>query len=230
MTRRTYFAVAAAAGLLATGLIATSFVGARADEPAPPQAPARSATPLLSGIPQQGAALGRPDAPVTLVEFADLQCPYCAAWADAAFADIVRDYVRPGKARIVFGGLSFIGPDSERGLRFALAAGRQGKLWQTVHLIYASQGAENSGWMTDDFLREIGGSIQGLNAERALRESYSPPVDRQIASATASATRLGVRGTPSFAAGRTGAALQPVAVTSLDANALRPAIDSLLAR
>jgi protein-disulfide isomerase len=103
-------------------------------------------------------------------------------------------------------------------------------LWQTVHLIYASQGAENSGWMTDDFLREIGGSIQGLDAERALRESYSPPVDRQIASAKASATRLGVRGTPSFAAGRTGAALQPVAVTSLDANALRPALDSLLAR
>jgi len=230
MTRRTYLAVAASAGLLATGLFATSLVGARADEPVAPQPPVRSALPLLNGIPQHGAALGRPDAPVTLVEFADLQCPYCAAWAGGAFADVVRDYVRPGKARIVFSGLAFIGPDSERGLRFAFAAGRQGKLWQTVHLIYASQGAENAGWMTDDFLREIGGSIQGLDAERALRESDSPAIDRQIASAKASATRLGVRGTPAFAAGRIGGPLRPLAVTSLEASALRPALDSLLAR
>jgi len=230
MTRRTYLAVAAAAGLLATGLIATSVIGARADQPAPAKAPVRAAIPLLSGIPQQGAALGRPDAPVTLVEFADLQCPYCAAWADGAFTEIVRDYVRPGKARIVFTGLAFIGPDSELGLRFALAAGRQGKLWQTVHLIYASQGTENSGWLTDDFLREVGGSIKGLDVGRALRESYSPAVDRRIASARASATRLGVRGTPSFAAGRTGSALRPVAVSSLDASALRPALDLLLTR
>ena len=121
-------------------LIAASLVGAGTGESAPAPAPTGAATALLSGIPQQGAALGRPDAPVTLVEFADLQCPYCAAWADGAFAELVRDYVRPGKVRIVFGGLAFIGPDSETGLRFVLAAGRQGKLWQSVHLL-ASQGA-----------------------------------------------------------------------------------------
>jgi protein-disulfide isomerase len=108
---------------------------------------------------------------VTLVEFADVQCPYCATWADAAFAEIGRDYVRPGKVRIVFSGLAFIGPESETGLRFALAAGRQGKLWQTVHLLYANQGAENSGWVTNELLSGLGASIPGLDVERALRES-----------------------------------------------------------
>jgi protein-disulfide isomerase len=196
MTRRTYALVAAAAGLLAAGLIAASLVGARAGESAPAQAPRGPAAALLTGIPQQGAALGKSDAPVTLVEFADVQCPYCAAWADAAFAEIVRDYVRPGKVRIVFSGLAFVGPESETGLRFALAAGRQGKLWQAMHLLYASQGSENSGWVTNDFLRQTRAAIPGLDTERALRESFSPEVDQQMAEAREAATRLGVRGTP----------------------------------
>jgi protein-disulfide isomerase len=230
MSRRTYVGVAVAAGLLAAALIVASLVGARAGESAPDKnVPARAASALLRSVPQQGPALGRPDAPVTLVEFADIQCPYCAEWSNVAFEEIVRDYVRPGKVRIVFSGLAFIGPDSEQGLRFAHAAGRQGKLWQAVHLLYANQGPEKSGWVSDKLLKEIGASIPGLDVERALRESYSPVVDRQITKAGEAAAQLGVRGTPSFAAGRTGATLQPVSVSSLDADALRPALDSLLA-
>src|SRR5262245_36266891 len=203
MTRRAYVVLAAAAALLAAGLITASLVGARTGEPAPKnKVPARAAPALLRDIPQQGPALGRPDAPVTLVEFADVQCPYCADWSNAAFEELVRDYVRPGKVRIVFSGIAFIGPCSEKGLRFAHAAGRQGKLWEAVHLLYANQGPENSGWVSDDFLRDLGARIPGLDVDRALRESYSAEVDDRIAAARAEATRLGVRGTPSFAVGR----------------------------
>jgi uncharacterized membrane protein len=76
----------------------------------------------LAGIPQAGAALGNPNAPVTFVEYADLQCPYCAEWARRTLPVLVDDYVRTGKLRIVFRGLAFIGPDSERALRAAIAA------------------------------------------------------------------------------------------------------------
>ena len=147
MTRRIYISVAGVAALIAAGLIGASLVGANAEETAAPVQQASVETTLLQGIPQSGTALGRPDAPVTLVEFADVQCPYCATWSNTAFPALVRDYVRPGKVRLVFAGMAFVGPDSERGLRFALAAGRQGKLWDVLHLLYASQGAENSGWV-----------------------------------------------------------------------------------
>ena len=64
----------------------------------------------LLGIPQAGVVLGDPNAPVTLVEWADLQCPFCREWSTAAFPALVHDYVRTGKLQIVFRGLAFLGP------------------------------------------------------------------------------------------------------------------------
>jgi protein-disulfide isomerase len=230
LSRRTYLTVAGLAGLLAAALIAASLLGARGGQSAAAEdLSGNGAATLFRGIPQSGPALGRPSAPVTLVEFADLQCPYCAQWSQRAFAEIVRKYVRPGKVRIVFAGLAFIGPDSERALRFATAAGRQGELWQVVDLLYANQGAENSGWASDELLREVGAAVPGLRVEQALDQSSSPAVDRELAAARLLATRMGVRGTPAFAAARTGAPLAPIRVTSLGANGLQPTLDRLLA-
>ena len=231
MSRRTYAAVGAVALIVAAALIAASVIGTRGGEPAqadqlsPNDAPA-----LLQGIPQSGPALGRPDAPVTLVEFADPQCPYCAQWSGQAFPELVRNYVRPGKVRVIFAGLAFIGPDSDEALRFALAAGRQGKLWQVMDLLYANQGAENSGWVSQDVLREIGDAVPGLDVERALRETQSQEVESQLAAAKDLQARLGVRSTPSFAAARAGGQLAPLQVTSLDAGGITPSLDKLLAR
>jgi protein-disulfide isomerase len=235
MRGRLFIGIALAACALAAGLIATSVFSANQDEPAGPasapmqQALADETDDLLAGIPQQGAALGRRNAPVTLVEFADLQCPYCAQWSATAFDDIVNDYVRPGKVRLVFGGLAFLGPDSERGLRFALAAGRQNRLWNVVHLLYANQGAENGGWLSDDLLRSVGSTTSGLQLDQAVADAPSQPVSEDIAAIKSQASALGIQGTPSFAAGRTDGRLAPVEISTLDADGLRPALDSLLA-
>ena len=230
MSKRSYIFVAAHAGLLATALIGASVLGARDDRPAPaPTVVADDTAAILDGIPQKGRVLGRPDAPVTLVEFADLQCPYCAQWSQQAFAELVNDYVRTGKVRLVFGGMAFLGPDSEQALRFALAAGRQGKLWNVVHLLYANQGPENSGWVSDGLLRGIGAATPGFSTDEAVDEAASAPVHKEIESVAGEASSLGVNGTPSFAAGRTGGELRLIDLRSLDAEGLRPALDALLA-
>jgi len=122
-----------------------------------------------------------------------------------------------------------VGPESEQALRFAVAAGEQDKLWNAVHLLYANQGSENSGWVTDDLLRGIGGAVQGFRTDEALDATSSPRTEEEIAGAAAIAGRLGVRGTPTFAAGRTGKDVSVVPVSSLDADGLRPALDRLLA-
>ena len=205
-------------------------LGARDDRAAPAETVfAADTAAILDGIPQKGRVLGRPDAPVTLVEFADLQCPYCAQWSQQAFPELVHDYVRTGKVRLVFGGVAFLGSDSDRALRFALAAGRQGKLWNVVHLLYANQGPENSGWVSEPLLRGVGAAIPGFATDEAIDDASTVPVHEQIESVAVEADSLGVSGTPSFAAGRTGGELRLIELQSLDPSGLRPTLDELLA-
>jgi protein-disulfide isomerase len=165
---------------------------------------------------------------VTLVEYADLQCPYCAQWARDAFPTIVEEYVRAGRVRIVFRGLSFIGADSDSALRAALAAGQQDRLWDVVHGLFVLQGVENSGWVSDAVLRSFDGT--GLDTQRMLDSTHSAGVERQLAAAERAATAAGVSGTPFFQAGRTGTALGHLEVASLDPDAFRQELDQLLAK
>ena len=69
---------------------------------------ASQTTQLLKGIPQKGITLGDPKAPVTLTEFADLQCPFCRDYTLKTFPTIVAKYVRTGKVKMVFRNYAFI--------------------------------------------------------------------------------------------------------------------------
>ncbi|MCL4286945.1 MAG: thioredoxin domain-containing protein, partial [Thermoleophilia bacterium] len=77
----------------------------------------------FDGIPQKGIELGDPEAPVTLVEFADPQCPFCKEYTTEDLPPLVEDYVAGGDLRMELQLLTFIGPDSESIARAALAAG-----------------------------------------------------------------------------------------------------------
>jgi protein-disulfide isomerase len=220
MTRTQFVAVIASAAALAAALVAASQLGARGSTEA---APARAG--LFAGIPQDGLALGRDDAPVTLVEYADLQCPYCAQWSLGTLPVLVATYVRTGRLRI---GLAFIGPDSETALRTAIAAGRDDRLWDVVHGIYGRQGVENAGWVTKDVLDEVALEA-GLDPARLAEQRHEAWVHAQLEASRALAEASGVQGTPSFQLGRTGGPLERLGLDSLAPEAITPAIDALLA-
>lgn len=181
---------------------------------------------LLNGIPQQGTTLGSPKAPVTLVEFADPQCPYCGVWARDTLPTVVTRYVRPGKVLLVFEGMAFVGPDSLTALRTALAAGRQNRFWNVLELLFENQGSENTGWITEPLLRSIGEAVPGLDTDRMLADRSSAAVDAEIRQAGSVARQAGVSSTPTFAVGRTGGSVRIVHVTSLTPSGLIPALDS----
>jgi protein-disulfide isomerase len=221
--RRLIAAVLAVAAGLAAVLALMGVLAARTEPAAPAATPA--ATDLFAGIPQRGAVLGKANAPVTLVEFADLQCPYCARWGRETLPTVVRDYVRTGRLRLAFGGMAFVGPDSERALRAVLAAGRQGRLWQMVHALYAAQGAENSGWVTDDVLRQ---SAASAGAKPGQLLAALPSVDAELQSALARARSAGVRATPTFALVQPDGSLLGLRLSALDPPAFREAIEQYL--
>jgi protein-disulfide isomerase len=167
---------------------------------------------------------------VTLVEYADLQCPYCGEWSRRTLPVLVDRYVRKGELRIVFDGLAFLGPDSNTALRTAVAAGRHNHLWDVVDALYQRQGGENTGWVTDDLLGEIATGVRGLDRDKLLDERFQPWVDAELEHADAAARTAGVTGTPSFALGRTGGRLRLVPIRSLGPDGILPAIEQALAR
>jgi protein-disulfide isomerase len=183
---------------------------------------------LLAGIPQHGNILGDPHAPVTLVEFGDLQCPSCALFAQNALPSIVAHYVRPGRVLLVFRGLTFIGHDSLRAARMANALGEQNHLWQFIDLMYRNQGLENSSYVTDTYLRALAGAIPSIDVAHALAEESSPGVQNQIDQARALARGLHLQATPAFLLSRTGAPPQRFSPASLDPESFSGPLDKLL--
>jgi protein-disulfide isomerase len=165
----------------------------------------------LAGIPQEGLALGSSSAPVTIDEFADLQCPYCREFAVGALPDLIQKEVKSGKLRIVFHPLAIIGPDSVTAARVAVAAGQQNRLWQFVETFYANQKQENSGYVNDAFLRDVA-TQSGVNVAKAFAARSTPAVTGALQEAVTAANKLGVSGTPTFFITKKGGSAKPLNV------------------
>jgi protein-disulfide isomerase len=158
---------------------------------------------LFRGIPQRGVELGNTRAQVTVTEFADLQCPFCGESAREELPGVVSRFVRPGRVKLVFRSLAFLGPDSLRGARVAAAAALQDRLWQTVDLVYRNQGEENAGWLNDAYLRRVAAAA-GVDVKRAFAERGSVAVNAQLEEARAAAKAAGVESTPTYVVARGG--------------------------
>jgi protein-disulfide isomerase len=224
VNRRILIAVVGAAVVAAAALIALSVSsGGESSTPATTAAPEPG---LLAGIPQHGTVLGRPSATATVYEFADLQCPYCADVARDALPAVVREYVRTGRIKLDFRPLEFLGADSDRGARAVLAAAKQNRAWNMLEGLYAAQGAENSGWLTEDLIREIGGGIQGLDVDQMVDEMKD--VSPGLQKAADQANQLGVQGTPSFFLLQQLGQPKELKLNALSADGFRAALEPLL--
>jgi protein-disulfide isomerase len=128
---------------------------------------------------------------------------------------VISKFVRPGKIKIEYRGVVIIGPDSVRGLEAIYAAGKQNKLWNLSDALYARQGAENSGWITNDAILAAARDA-GANGQKILANMGSASVKAELTEAQKQATADQLQGTPSFIIQRPPALPQPLAVSALD--------------
>ena len=170
---------------------------------------------LYRGVPQSGATLGDPKAPVTMMEFADLQCPFCAQYTRDTLPTLVKRYVRTGKVKMELRPVTILGPDSGTAHAAAAAAAESNRLWQFADLFYLNQGTERSGYVTEDFLRGIAKGA-GLDPAPIITASQTPNGVPLLRQATAEAQRYGITSTPSFMVGRTGGPLRRLQLSSLE--------------
>jgi protein-disulfide isomerase len=222
MRRHTQLLGLAALATLTVALAVVA-VGPQADDERAPTGAAKT-TPLLRGIPQNGIALGDPKARVTMVEFADLQCPFCREYHEQVLPALVKRYVRTGKVRLELRLLRFIGPDSDRLARTAAGAAAKDRMWEVVGLAYARQGAENSGYADDEFLDDLVADA-GLGAV----DMGLPAEDLGVAGED-HARAAQIDSTPSFLVGPTGGELERFQPGSLSPDAFVGRLETALRR
>jgi protein-disulfide isomerase len=88
-----------------------------------------------------GPSLGKPDAPVTIIEFSDYQCPYCKRHVDQTMPRLLDDYVKKGTVRYAFRDfpLTEIHPLAAKAAEAARCAGDQGKYWEMHDRLFGNQ-------------------------------------------------------------------------------------------
>lgn len=184
---------------------------------------------LFQGIPQSGVTLGDPKAKATLIEFADLQCPFCAEYSRQAMPTVVKDYVKAGKLRYELRLRSFLGEDSVKAAGAAAAATKENKLYQFADLFYLRQGEENSGYVTDAFIRSVAGDA-GADPAAAVTAAKDAGNQPLVQEAETKANDLGSQSTPDFYLRLASGRLVKVAPQDLTADAFTQALDKALAQ
>ncbi len=138
---------------------------------------------------------GSPDAPVTIIEFADFRCGFCVRHFMRTLPVLVTEYVDTGKVRYVFRNFAFLGVESRWAAEASECAHEQGRFWEYHDQLFqtVSQGSQ----LLRSTLKELGAAL-GLDRARfevCLEQNrYKAEVDDDIAAGRAA----GVTGTPSF--------------------------------
>ena len=164
-----------------------------------PQPPARPQTGKVTNL--RGFALGKPDAPLTMVEFTDLQCPFCRQFVLTSFDEIKRNWIDTGKLRYISRDFPLdIHAQAMPAARAARCAGEQGKFWEMRLGLM-----RNANLLTADYITRTANDLT-LDARTFAACTASPKYDAEILADIAEGTKLGVDGTPTFVIGRSNAA------------------------
>jgi protein-disulfide isomerase len=231
MSRRlTLFSIllGAAAAIVAAAILVSSSGPAGRDRHLPRQPAARDVTAILRGIPQDRLTLGNPDAPILLVEFVDLQCPFCRQFAADSWPDIVRRYIRTGKIKMELRLTAVLGEQSAKANKAVMAAGLQDRMWDASMRFYDVQGQENTGYVTDSFLHGVLGGVHGLDLARAKKARTSAAVRDELGAVYSMQRRYGVGSTPTLLIGTDDTDLSLVAEGVVSAENLAQAINQQL--
>lgn len=143
-------------------------------------------------IPTEGSyAFGPEDAPITIVEFSDFQCPFCKRWFDEVYEPLLDAY--PGQIRFVYRHLPLtsIHPDALSAAEAAMCAGEQNAFWEYHDKLFSSAALGNAVYLR---------YAQDLNLNETSFESClnNGKYQAQIQADSDFALNLGINSTPTF--------------------------------
>jgi protein-disulfide isomerase len=161
--------------------------------PAPPPQPTTAKVTNLKGY-----AMGKPDAPLTMVEFTDLQCPFCRQFSITSFEEIKKNWIDTGKLRYISRDFPLdFHAQAMPAARAARCAGEQGKFWEMRMTLM-----KNANLLTAEYITRTAADLK-LDAKSFASCAASTKFDADIQAEMQEGARLGVGGTPTFIMGKT---------------------------
>jgi protein-disulfide isomerase len=150
--------------------------------------------------------IGQANAPITIAEWSDYQCPFCKQFELSTLPQIIQNYVDTGKVKIVFKEFAFLGNDSVTAGEYERAIWKlypsQYFAWRTA--MYNAQDAEgDTGFGNASTIDKLDAGIPGLDAAKITADvaANKASYDAMNAADKAEATSLGINATPSFIVG-----------------------------
>lgn len=175
------------------------------------QAAGQPATARVTNL--TGYSMGKADAPLTMVEFTDLQCPFCRAFMLTSFEDIKKNWIDTGKLRYISRDfpLADLHAQAVPAARAARCAGEQGKFWEMRLSLM-----RNANLLSPAYIAATAADLK-LDTKAFSSCSTSTKFDADIQSDMQEGARVNVAGTPTFVMGRTtGSSIEgPVLVGAL---------------
>ena len=133
---------------------------------------------------------GNPNAKVTIVEFSDFQCPFCARGA-SIMEDVLKEY--PNDVKLAFKNLPLPFHDKAKpAARASIAAGKQNKFWEMHDLLFKNQAS-----LSEELFVKLAEDLK-LDVAKFKTDYASPEVAKEVDADTELARTLGVNGTPGF--------------------------------
>lgn len=192
--------------VIAAVLVATAVLGFGSGNGINQKQVKEEVTELLADIPQKGATLGSPGAPITLWIYADLECPTVKLFVESYLPSIIDTWVRNGDVKLEYRSLE---TDTSKERTFfeqeiaALAAGRQDRMWNFLLTFVHEQQLANTGYVTEEFLAGIASQVPGLKRAQWRQDRDDALLSRRVALGVHSAHQKGFSYTPSFLLGIT---------------------------
>ncbi len=151
--------------------------------------------------------IGQANAPITIAEWSDYQCPYCKQFEVTTLPQIIQNYVSAGKVKIVFKDFPFLGPDSMVDAEYARAVWalypEQFGAWRTA--LFSQEPQENSLNAADNlaFVLKTTGSVNGIDVNKVKADvtAHQAAYDTAINADKSEAANFGIQATPSFVVG-----------------------------
>jgi protein-disulfide isomerase len=144
--------------------------------------------------------LGDPKAPVSVIEYADFQCPFCGRFYSQAASQIIENFVKTGKVKMVYRHFAFLGPESIAAAEASECAKDQNKFWPFHDVLYEEEikdGQEHNGNLNTDLFVKLASGV-GMDANSFKDCITSKKYVDVVKKAVSDAQAAGVNSTPTI--------------------------------